>query len=194
MMQDIYSAIGNDIAFIVNQYGKDVIINSTPTKAMISYQKESVDHSDLKLITLIPLHTGDVVEYQGNKYLVVSEISNKKYDSYWVGIIRKCNVQAQYKTIEKVLIGTDPIGRPIYREIETLHDLPAIADNLNRTYNVDYGAINVIDNKIMLIIPDIEEYANIKENAQLVVEGKNYTVILEDLTRKGLKILTLERG
>lgn len=193
-MMDIYSAIANDIAFVVNQHGKDVLINNTITKAMISYQKESIDHSDLKLITLIPIKTGDVVEYQGNKFLVISEISSQKYDAYYVGIIRKCNVQAQYKTVEKVLIGTDPIGRPIYQEIETLHDIPAIADNINRTYNVDYGAINVVDNKIMLIIPDIEEYASITENAQLVVEGRNYTVILEDVTRKGLKILTLERN
>lgn len=193
-MQDIYSAIGNDMAFVINHYGKDVIINATTTKAIISYQKESVDHSDLKLITLIPLHTGDVVEYQGSKFLVVSEISSKKYDSYYVGIIRKCNVQAQYKTIEKVLIGFDPIGRPIYEEKETLHDLPAIADNINRTYSVDYGAINVIDNKIVLTIPDTEEYANIKENAEIMVEGKNYTVILQDITRPGLKILTLDRN
>lgn len=194
MMQDIYSTISNDMAFIINQHGKDVIVNSTPTKAMISYQKESIDHTDLKLITLIPIKTGDVVEYQGNKYLVVSEISNKKYDSYWVGIIRKCNVQAQYKTVEKVLVGTDPIGRPIYETRETLHDLPAIADNINRTYNVTGGAINVIDNKIMLMIPDVEEYASITENSELVVEGRNYTVILEDITRPGLKILTLERS
>lgn len=193
-MQDIYTTISNDIAFILNQYGKDVTINNTTTKALINHQNESVDHSDLKLITLIPLHTGDVIEYQGNKYLVVSEISSKKYDSYYVGIIRKCNVSAQYKTVEKVLVGFDPIGRPIYEEKETLHDLPAIADNINRTYNVDYGAINVIDNKIMLMIPDVEEYASITENAQLVVEGRNYTVILEDITRPGLKILTLERS
>lgn len=193
-MQDIYSAIGNDMAFIINQYGKDVIINSTPAKAMISYRPESVDHSDLKLITLIPIKTGDVVEYQGSKFLVVSEISSKKYDSYWVGIIRKCNVQAQYKTVERVLVGFDPIGRPIYQETEIFHDLPAIADNLNRTYSVDYGAINVIDNKIVLTIPDTEEYANIKENAEIMVEGKNYTVILQDITRPGLKILTLDRN
>jgi len=79
-----------DFEFIQSQIGTDIYINRsvTPTRVVITNTNLNSGYDDKKITSLSPIHRGDIVVYEGNKYMLISEINTERYNKY-KGIIRR---------------------------------------------------------------------------------------------------------
>ncbi|MEK3877153.1 Ig-like domain-containing protein [Paenibacillus sp. FSL M7-0420] len=90
-MFDLFSVNDTaDFEFIQSQIGTDVYINrsATPTRVVITNTNLEQNYDDKKITSLTPIHRGDIVVYEGNKYMLISEINSERYNKY-KGIIRR---------------------------------------------------------------------------------------------------------
>jgi|GEM_PF-594819 len=80
----------DNFEFLLTQIGSDVTINeaATPTRAIVTNSKAEAYHDDRKISTLSPLQRGDIVVFNGVKYMVISEINDKRYNKR-KGVIRR---------------------------------------------------------------------------------------------------------
>ncbi|OKP84842.1 hypothetical protein A3844_18840 [Paenibacillus helianthi] len=79
-----------DFEFIQSQIGTDVYINrsATPMRVVITNTNLNSGYDDKKITSLSPIHRGDIVIHEGNKYMLISEINTERYNKY-KGIIRR---------------------------------------------------------------------------------------------------------
>ncbi|QUL57358.1 Ig-like domain-containing protein [Paenibacillus tritici] len=79
-----------DFEFIQSQIGTDVYINqsATPTRVVITNTNLNSGYDDKKITSLSPIHRGDTIVYEGNKYMLISEINTERYNKF-KGIIRR---------------------------------------------------------------------------------------------------------
>ncbi|MFI2857566.1 Ig-like domain-containing protein [Paenibacillus sp. JSM ZJ436] len=87
-MINLFDHDNQDYAFLMEQFGTDVLVNNNPTQAMIDNTNLEQEYDDKKISSLSPLHRGDIVIYEDNKYLLVSEVNGQRYDKY-KGIMRR---------------------------------------------------------------------------------------------------------
>ena len=81
--------LDSDIDFLLQETGKDIKINNQDARAIIqNTNKEKKD--DKILITKFPVKQGMYVNYNNQWFLVISEIVDKKYDTYNKVVISKC--------------------------------------------------------------------------------------------------------
>jgi len=78
-----------DFQFLLDQIGSDVTINAaTPVKAIITNTTLNQNFDDRKISTLSPLQRGDIVIFNGIKYMIINAINDKRYNKY-KGIMRR---------------------------------------------------------------------------------------------------------
>ncbi len=81
--------IDSDIDFLLQEIGKDIKINNQDARAIIqNTNKEKKD--DKILITKFNVKQGMYVNYENQWFIVISEIVDKKYNSYNKVVISKC--------------------------------------------------------------------------------------------------------
>lgn len=78
-----------DYEFLLSQMGSNVIINeaSTPIKAIITNTNLDQNYDDKKISSLSSLQRGDIVDYAGQRFMIISEESTKRYNKF-KGIMR----------------------------------------------------------------------------------------------------------
>jgi len=78
----------SDFEFLLSQIGQDIIKNGTETiKAIITNTKIEQNYDDRKISSLSPLNRGDLIEWDGKRWMIISETVSKRYNKY-KGIIR----------------------------------------------------------------------------------------------------------
>ncbi|GIQ66709.1 hypothetical protein PACILC2_52770 [Paenibacillus cisolokensis] len=103
-----------DFEFLLAQIGSDVYINGeeTPIKAVITNTTLEANYDDRKLATLSPLKRGDIVLFNGQKYMVISEVNDKRYSKY-KGIMRRLthtiivNSSCRFCTLDSFIIASN---------------------------------------------------------------------------------------
>lgn len=169
--------------------GEPATINGTAATIIVGNSKPN-ERADTKTIrTLTPLACGNLVTYKDKSWLIISEVAGDRHTIYR-GLMRSCNFSISVKVgEEKVLIGYDEIGRPVYEIIDVFVDLPCIVDTFG--LKVDSNQIiNLSKNEITIIMQDNEDSRTITLNAEITVMGQVYTIQGVDLTRPGLITFT----
>lgn len=90
-MFNLFEREGTDnFEFLIDQIGSDVSINeaSTPTRAIVTNTNLEQNYDDRRISTMSPLNRGDIVIYNGKKYMVISEVNEKRYNKF-KGIMRR---------------------------------------------------------------------------------------------------------
>ncbi len=125
------------------------------------------------------IHTGSIVDYENEKWLVTSDILNNQ--AYKSGIIQKCNSTLTLTTsITKEDTGkTDSLGRPIYTETPKTDSWDCVADT--KYINADFDqAINLPEGKIYIQVP---YSASIKEDMDFEMWGNKYKITGFDMSK-----------
>ncbi|MCC3645843.1 hypothetical protein JGK52_03975 [Cytobacillus oceanisediminis] len=191
----MFQANSADLEFLFNEAGQKVLINDVESIALLTNANFLNENDERYIHTLDKIKLGDMITYQNEKYLVITEIINKKYGKF-KAIIRHCNHYILVAgEIEQVLIGHDPMtGRPIYEDRQgDPHPVPSIIDN--KSFSVGGTTqFQVPDNQIIVVLQDNElNRDKLQVNNTFTFEGV-YKVIHTDFTKKGLMILTCEMG
>ena len=71
-----------DFEYILYYMGNQITINGQLQRALITNTSLNRNYDDRKITTLVPLHRGDIVEFNGNKYMIISQVNDTRYDKY----------------------------------------------------------------------------------------------------------------
>jgi|GEM_PF-2558303 len=163
---------------------KDIKINNIDKKVLIEETTEKIAILDEKLIVSdFEIKTGDLVEFQSNKWLIISEIatSNNEYR----GRMRKCNNNLRYKA------SVD--------EVETIISIPTIIDS--GTISIAEGQyFATVDNQLSCKVPYslIDKIKPIAIGVRFILNNSVWKVLgLDDITNvlykeQGIIIIKLE--
>lgn len=186
---------------MINNMGKDIIVNESidPIKAIFNRKgKVSRENDDFYLYTLSGLNCGDLIEYNNKHYLVLNDESNNTYNIH-SNYIRLCNYHYIKETVipgEKIIVGYDNFGRPIYEETEPttiITNIYGIVDKFtpNSTLDTQYG-VNPLDNKLTFTIQALNNEELFAINDVLEVYGYTYKIVAIDKLKAGLVTFTME--
>ena len=77
-----------DFEYLLSCMGQDILINNTePRRVLITNRTLSEKYNDKNITSLSPLKRGDVFDFEGKKWMVISEES--KRNNRWKGIARQ---------------------------------------------------------------------------------------------------------
>ncbi|MCY6372769.1 hypothetical protein [Clostridium ganghwense] len=168
--------VNNDFDFIMEQVGREVKINSDKVTAIIQNisLNNSNKHDTKSIMTKAELRTGDLVEYNSFKWLIVNDINDKRYDHYNKSKMRKCPFVIKFNFKGDIV------------------EVPAI---------VGVGMQGVEDGKVMTLpkgflkvtMQDNEDTARIKEDLRFITMGYVWKVVSCTKEDKGLLYVYAEK-
>lgn len=180
-----------DLEYLFDSAGQPVLINEIERQAIIT--NPSISENEERYIhTLDKVAQGDLVSMDNENYLIISETVSKRGGKY-KSLIRHCNyiIELAGETTQE-LIGYDDEGRPVYITVEGEPiSIPSIIEN--KSFAVSGSQILVADNQIIVIVQDNEiNKGKFAVNGTFTVMNKNWKVLNNDRTKRGLLILTCE--
>jgi len=159
--------------FLKFEKGESITINGVQTIAIISDATDKPSYYDDKYIrTAVEIKTGDLIEYQNNKWFVISQ-EDKNVKTYKAKI-RKSNY--------KIKIVLD----------EVLHEFESIIENVNVSIS-EGKVIDTIAGKIIVTIPTNTFSNKIDINIRFIKLGYAWKVVGVDRSQKGLNIIHAEK-
>jgi len=182
----------SDIEFLLDSAGQTVKVNDVEQKAIITNAKIG-DYEDKYIHTLQPIQRGNLVNYNQEHYLVISESITQRYGKY-KALMRHCNYTIEIEGQEVCeIVSYNDFGEPIYdcHPTESIH-VPAIIDKY--TFKIDdFAPIRVPEKQIVVIVQENEtNKSKFTINSIFDVMGQTWKVINIDMTKRGLLVLTCE--
>ncbi len=77
-----------DYEYMLKSIGVDVDRNGETIRALITQTELEQNYDDKRISSLSPFVRGDVIDYEGNLYMLISEENSKRYNK-WKGIMRR---------------------------------------------------------------------------------------------------------
>lgn len=71
-----------DYEYLLSAMGTDVLLNGSSVRALITNTNLNKDYDDKRISTLSQLKRGDLLQYEGKIFMVISEESSKRYNKY----------------------------------------------------------------------------------------------------------------
>jgi hypothetical protein len=168
--------------------GKTIYIDDLPEKAILTHSPVNKDFDDFTIKTLYPIQRGDLINYDNNNYLVLSQVNSDRYGIY-KGLMRKCNFVLHVKvdTIKEY-----DTGGHLIKETPIYEDYIAIITTVTTDWNTGQP-INLPDGEIQVIIKDTGSTL-LSVNDTFDFEGLSWTIHWIDRTQNGLLILKCKNG
>ncbi|GGF86397.1 Ig-like domain-containing protein [Paenibacillus aceti] len=168
----------SNFQFMLDNVGRSVTVNNSPTpiKATITNTSTNLntDYDDRKISTIETLQRGDLIDYNGNKYMVISEVNDKRYGHY-KGLIR-----------------------PLPHEITFSHKCVfesafAYIENSNPSFK-NGTVLTLIQDKIVVYLPIHTMELSVISGDEFMIQGNKFKIVTNDtFTQPGIAILTCER-
>ncbi|WP_025843749.1 hypothetical protein [Brevibacillus agri] len=170
-MINLFQPNPDDFRYILESFGQWITVNNQPVQAVITntpinQTSAAIDFDDKKLATLTPIKCGDIVHYNDEDWLIISEINGQRYGKY-KGIIRVCDY-------------------PIKFNIEgTVKEFPTIIDG--KVFDTETGQFMTLPNsKILVTLQENQETLQIEVGQRFIKMGSAWQVDAIDRTHKGL--------
>lgn len=166
-------SVEDQLEFFLDEKGESVIISGIEARAIIVDIRDKINYYDDKMIrTDIAIFTGDIIEYQGAKWIIVSEIDKNKKS--YKARMRKVNYNI------KIVVN------------EELAEFKSIIEGIS--FGIDDGKFMSFEaGKIQVIIPS-DFVSNIIEVAMRFIKmDKAWKIVGIDKSRTGLIILHCEK-
>lgn len=162
-----------DFKFMLTQLGKSITINQIQRQALITNTELEQNYDDKRITTLDSFNRGDIVIYNNNKYLVISEENDKRYKKY-KGIIRRLPFTIIFN------------HNCVYSTVDAYIETVTYGIKTNEFMSIPTGTINVH--------MQYNEMANtIKLNDRFIVQGRPYKVTgIDKVERKGIITITAD--
>ncbi len=160
------------LPFLLLEKGENITGNSVPMKAIISDERSQSNFNDDKFIrTIESIKTGDKIEYQGNKWLVINETVESQ--TSYKGKIRRFNYITNI-VIDNKLEVMDSIYISYKNKIDDIKGFP------------------LSDDAMQVMISETITTKKIKIGDRFIKFGKAWRVLGRDYTKKGIITLTVE--
>lgn len=188
-----------DLQFLFDSAGMDVLINETTKRAIIT--NSPLSHSEERYIhTLQRINMGDMVTFDEERYLVMTETIQPRNGKYKAKI-RHMNYELQfagevtqdYLRDENGNIIRDNFGKPYVITIEgdPIY-IPCVVEQ--QAFTIEEGQIRIPNNEILITVQDNEvNREKIILNFEFNLMTKTWKVTNVDLTRKGIMIITCQQ-
>jgi hypothetical protein len=163
-----------DFKHLLNMAGQDILINGTPARALITNTNLTESKDNRNISTLENIECGYLIDYDDGKWLIVSEVSGKRYNKY-KGIMQKCN-----NTLTVNIAGI-------------LNYIPCIVTD-RVSLNTDTSTyITTLDNEIYILVANNTINSNIRVNDIYKIGNLNYQVMnIDDISKSGLLIMKMK--
>lgn len=161
------------LVYVLREMGKAVKINGTCARALMNNSKINL-HTDYRhMISIDKVQRGDLITWDNESWLVLSEVAQKRY-TYYRSEIRKCNF-----TVNFVI---DELVKPMACIIDSV-----TTDKLtNRLFEMP-------DGKMVITLPNNDLTEKIEVNHRIVKFNTAWRVYGHDFTEDGLIKLFVER-
>lgn len=166
-----------DYQYLLDSMGKDVTVNgaATPTRVIITNSNINSNFDDKYVSALSPLNRGDLIDYDGRKFMVISEESTKRYNK-WKGLMRLLphriviNTSCQFSTVD-CFISTSSLGMSTDR------------------------IISLPDGQIQVYLSSNSLRIQLKQTNRFLVEGQPFSIEgIDTFSKPGMVILTCVKG
>ena len=159
--------------FFLTEKGETVIHNGFEKVALITDVTDHINYFNDKYIRSdFELHAGDVIEYQGNTYILMSQV-NKDHHSYH-GKLRKVNYRIKIVVNESV------------HEFDTVISSKTFGMTTDKYMTIEEG-------KIEVLLPSSFVSEQIVEAMRFIKMGSAWMITGVDQTQVGLIRLTCEK-
>lgn len=163
-------SLDNDITYLLTEIGKKVKVNNIPAKAIINNTTQERNFDDKRIITHEELKRGVYIEYNDLWFLVLNEINDKRYNTYYKGIMRRCNEDIKFI-----------IGDKLYLFYSVVQG--------DKFYISEGNIVNISADTITVTMPETEITKLIAREDGFIKWGQKWKVEGIDRTKDGLVIL-----
>lgn len=157
--------IDNDITYLLEEIGHNVLVNNEDATAIIN--NSDSEHDDKEIITNSELKRGYYINYNDLNFILLNEVNDKRYKSYYKGIMRNCNFDVKFIIQDKLYL--------FYSFIES--DKFALNSSQMITLSAD---------TITVTLPSTEITKKLAINMRFVSMGRAWEINGIDKTKLGL--------
>lgn len=171
MYLNIFDFPQNDYLYLLSMAGDDIYINNDtmPKKALINNLSVNRQADIRTIATKEPIKRGDLVNWDNENWLIISEIGQKRY-TYYKGIIQKCNYNIKFNFEG------------------TIKQFPAIVDS--RVFDIETNQyLSVPAGKIVVTMQSNVDSENINIGQRFIKMKRAWKVSGIDRTKNGLLML-----
>ena len=168
---NIFDFPSNDYLYLLSMAGDDIYINNDtmPKKALINNLPVNRQADVRTIATKEPIKRGDLVNWDNENWLIISDIGHKRY-TYYKGIIQKCNYDIKFNFKG------------------TIKEFPAIVDS--RVFDVETNQyVSIPAGKIVVTMQSNVDSENITIGQRFIKMKTAWKVTGIDRTKNGLLIL-----
>ena len=168
---NIFDFPSNDYLYLLSMAGDDIYLNNDtmPKKALINNLSVNRQADIRTITTKEEIKRGDLINWDGENWLIISEIGHKRY-SYYKGIIQRCNYNIKFNFKG------------------TIKEFPCIVDS--RVFDIETNQyVSIPAGKIVVTMQDNNDSGNIKINDRFIKMKQAWKVSGIDRTKNGLLIL-----
>lgn len=165
-MVNLFQSNTDDFQYILDSLGQDVLLNNRSVKAVIANTKLSTDVDDKRISTLTPITRGDIVHYNAEDWIILSEVNGQRSGRYRA-YMRVCEYLVKFNFQGDV------------------KQFPTIVDG--RVFDNETGQYMTLPNsKILVTLQENQETLNIEVGQRFIKMGRAWKVEALDRTEKGL--------
>lgn len=169
----ILKKIDDCLEFLLQEKGEDVVFQGVKKKALISNAKDKINFYDDKFVRVdFEIKTGDIIEYQNSKWLIISEVHRNK--ASYKARMRRSNYKIKIVVNEVVC------------EFDTIIEGMSFGIEQGRLMDFEGG-------KIEVMISESVASNNISTGTRFIKMGRPWKVAGIDKTRVGMLILYCEK-
>lgn len=166
----------SNFIYMLEAAGRNVTVNnsSAPIKALITNSKLETNYDDRYVSTLEGLQRGDLIDYNNKKYMIISEVNDRRYGHY-KGVIRHLP--------HEIVFNHDCRFQSISCYID--NGSPSLASG---------QVLTLIDDKITVYLPINIMNVNISSGDVFMIQGNKFKIVTNDTySSAGIAILTCQR-
>ncbi|MEY8415632.1 Ig-like domain-containing protein [Tissierella praeacuta] len=162
--------IDNDITYLLKEIGHNVKVNNIPTSAIVNNASMERTFDDKKIITHEQLRRGYYINYNDLYFLLLNEVNDKRYLSYYKGVMRRCNFDIKF------IIG------------DKLYQFPSIIEG-DKFFISDNSLLPLSADTLQATLPLTDVTKQLQELNCFLKWGKKWEIQGIDYTKEGLAIL-----
>jgi hypothetical protein len=174
-MINLFDNNNEDFAFLLDQMGSDILLNDNTIRALITNTNLEQNYDDRRISSLSPLNRGDIVLFEGKKYIIISEVNAKRYSKFKANMRHlphsiTINSQCRFYTLD-CYINTSNLGV------------------------IDGRVLSIPDGEITVISTLINNDSDLRIDARFLLYGEVFKVtgIDRGYSKPGMIILTCKK-
>lgn len=170
---------------LVQPYMKNELTATPSTVEGLLTNTTLSTNSTFHFHSLSEFKRGDYFTINGSYYLVTGDIVAHRGFKY-KALVEYCNYIIEPTTTVKIKVGTDALGRPIYKT-ETVVDRSEPAVICYKEMTVDEDSIVTATKTLVINVQDnAKNREGFQVNSTIVIHGRPYKVINAEIVKVGL--------